>query len=49
MRYRPFGASGAAISTLTLNLGVDALSRGVNAANELIFSALEAGINSYRL
>ena len=49
MRYRPFGVSGAAISTLTLNLGVDALSRGVNAANDLIFSALEAGINSYRL
>lgn len=49
MRYRPFGVSGAAISTLTLNLGVDSLSRGVNAANDLIFSALEAGINSYRL
>ena len=49
MRYRPFGASGAAISTLTLSLGVDTLSRGVNAANDLIFSALEAGINSYRL
>lgn len=49
MRYRPFGASGAAISTLTLSLGVDSLARGVNAANDLIFSALEAGINSYRL
>ena len=49
MRYRPFGVSGAAISTLTLNLGVDSLSRGINAANDLIFSALEAGINSYRL
>ncbi len=49
MRYRPFGASGAAISTLTLSLGVDTLSRGVAFANELIFTALEAGINSYRL
>ncbi|WP_428151916.1 oxidoreductase [Brevundimonas sp.] len=49
MRYRPFGVSGAAISTLTLNLGVEALSRGAAAANDLIFSALEAGINSYRL
>jgi len=49
MRYRPFGASGAAISTLTLSLGIDSLSRGVNAANDLIYSALEAGINSYRL
>ena len=49
MRYRPFGATGAAISNLTLNLGVDSLSRGIEAANDLIFSALEAGINSYRL
>lgn len=49
MRYRPFGASGAAISTLTLSLGVATLGRGVNAANDLIFTALEAGINSYRL
>ena len=49
MRYRPFGASGAAISTLTLSLGVDNLARGVAPANDLIFSALEAGINSYRL
>lgn len=49
MRYRPFGASGAAISNLTLSLGLDSLARGVAAANDLIFSALEAGINSYRL
>ena len=49
MRYRPFGASGAAISAVTLSLGVDSLARGVAIANDLIFSALEAGINSYRL
>lgn len=49
MRYRPFGASGAAISTLTLSLGVDSLSRGAATASDLIYSALEAGINSYRL
>ncbi|MGV3580596.1 oxidoreductase [Brevundimonas sp.] len=49
MRYRPFGASGAAISTLTLSLGVTNLARGVDAANDLIYSALEAGINAYRL
>ncbi|CAL1692843.1 hypothetical protein MMB232_03026 [Brevundimonas subvibrioides] len=49
MRYRPFGASGAAISTLTLSLGLDSLTRGVHAASDLIYSALEAGINSYRL
>ncbi len=49
MRYRPFGPSGAAISTLTLSLGLDSIARGPSAAEELIFSALEAGINSYRL
>ena len=31
MRYRPFGATGAAISTLTLSLGVENLARGVAA------------------
>ena len=49
MRYRPFGATGAAISTLTLSLGIENLARGVAAASDLIYSALEAGINSYRL
>ncbi len=49
MRYRPFGASGAAISTLTLSLGSDCLLKGMEAASDLLFSALEAGINSYRL
>ncbi|AQR61088.1 oxidoreductase [Brevundimonas sp. LM2] len=49
MRYRPFGASGAAISTLTLSLGIDSLTRGVHAANALIYTALESGINAYRL
>jgi aryl-alcohol dehydrogenase-like predicted oxidoreductase len=49
MRYRPFGRSGAAVSNLTLSLGADLLSRGPAAARELIYSALEVGINSYRL
>ncbi len=49
MRYRPFGASGGAVSSLTLSLGTDALARGVEAANDLIYAALEAGINAYRL
>lgn len=49
MRYRPFGATGAAISNLTLSLGIDTLGRGAAAAHDLIFTALEAGINSYRL
>jgi len=49
MRYRPFGSTGAAISNITLSLGIDAVSRGPEAAAELIYAALEAGINSYRL
>ncbi len=49
MRYRPFGASGGAVSSLTLSLGVDALARGEKPAHELIYSALEAGINTYSL
>ena len=49
MRDRPFGATGASISNLTLSLGIDSVSRGPDAAHALIYAALEAGINSYRL
>ena len=49
MRYRPFGTSGAAVSNLTLRLGPEALGRGRSAVSELIFTALEAGVNSYHL
>ncbi|GLK48217.1 hypothetical protein GCM10017620_11900 [Brevundimonas intermedia] len=49
MRYRPFGVSGAAISNLTLSFGLDSLARGREGALNLLYSALEAGVNSYRL
>ncbi|WP_299177065.1 aldo/keto reductase [uncultured Brevundimonas sp.] len=49
MRYRPFGMSGAAISNLTLSFGLDSLARGREAALHLLYSALEAGVNAYRL
>ena len=49
MRYRPFGVSGSAISNLTLSFGAAALARGREAGLDLLYSALEAGINSYRL
>lgn len=49
MRYRPFGGAGAAVSNLTLSLGSEALGRGRAALSELIFTALEAGVNSYHL
>ena len=49
MRYRPFGLAGQAVSCLTLSLGTRDIARGAEAGRELIYSALEAGINSYRL
>tara|TARA_R110002051_G_scaffold1274_1_gene7045 strand:+ start:1488 stop:2420 length:933 start_codon:yes stop_codon:yes gene_type:complete len=49
MRYRPFGPTGAAVSAVTLSLGIDNIARGPTAACELIYAALESGINSYRL
>lgn len=49
MRYRPFGQAGQAVSALTLSLGPRDIAKGPEAGRELIYSALEAGINSYRL
>ncbi len=49
MRYRPFGQAGQAVSALTLSLGPRDIAQGPAAGRELIYSALEAGINSYRL
>lgn len=44
MRYRPFGKSGVAVSTLTLRLG-----DGARNAHELALAALEHGINSFQI
>lgn len=49
MRYRPFGKSGAAVSSITLSLGPETAALGPTAACQLIYSALEAGVNAYRL
>ena len=49
MRYRPFGATGTAVSSITLSFGDAALARGRKAGLELIYSALEAGVNTFRL
>jgi len=49
MRYRPFGNVGQAVSVVTLSLGARDIAGGPQAGHELIYSALEAGINSYRL
>lgn len=49
MRYRPFGRTGVTISNLTLCLGSQGLVCGPDATRDLIFAALEAGINSFHL
>ena len=49
MRYRPFGVAGQAVSALTLSLGARDIAGGPEAGRELVYSALESGINSYRL
>ncbi len=49
MRYRPFGRAGQAVSCLTLSLGARDIAGGPAAGRDLIYSALETGINSYRL
>ncbi|WP_409019363.1 aldo/keto reductase [Brevundimonas vesicularis] len=49
MRYRPIGSSGAAVSTLCLSLGRSHMAQGPAALKDLIFAALEQGINAYHL
>lgn len=49
MRYRPFGNAGQSVSALTLGLSYRDIARGPEACSEIIYTALEAGINSYRL
>lgn len=49
MRYRPFGLAGQSVSALTLSLSHRDIARGSHAGCDLIYAALEAGINSYRL
>ncbi|HZV84827.1 MAG TPA: aldo/keto reductase [Brevundimonas sp.] len=49
MRYRPFGNAGQAVSAITLSLGPRDIEDGPEAGRELVYSALEAGINSYSL
>ncbi len=48
MRYRPFGASGMAVSALTLRLA-DSSRLRANDWRALIFTALENGINSFQV
>lgn len=49
MRYRPFGNTGQAVSAVTLSLGARDVAHGPAAACDLIYAALEMGVNAYRL
>lgn len=49
MRYRQFGRSGMTLSAITLTLDDDASMRGPQACRQLIYAALEQGINSFHL
>lgn len=49
MRYRPFGRAGSAVSNLTVRLGASAIMRGPDYTRQLIFQALEGGVNAYAL
>jgi aryl-alcohol dehydrogenase-like predicted oxidoreductase len=49
VRYRPFGRSGITTSAVGLNLTDAAARRGPEALRQLIFAAMEAGINCYHL
>ena len=47
MRYRPFGRSGLALSTLGLHLPGPVLAKSRGAMEKLITTGLESGINTY--
>ncbi len=47
MRYRPFGRSGLALSTVGLNLSREKLNKNHSLLQKLITTALENGINTY--
>ena len=47
MRYRPFGRSGAAVSSLSLVLDDQPMSDAARAA--LVYAALESGVNTFEL
>lgn len=49
MRYRQFGRSGMTLSAITLTLNDEASMRGPQACRQLIYAALEQGINSFHL
>lgn len=48
MRYRPFGRSGLALSTVGLRLKSETFGRNHALMQKLIVSALENGINTYQ-
>lgn len=47
MRYRPFGRSGLALSTIGLRLNAEKLNKNPSLLQKLILAGLENGINTY--
>ncbi|MDO1558193.1 aldo/keto reductase [Brevundimonas sp. 2R-24] len=49
MRYRPLGRSGSAISAVTLTLDERLTLRGPEAGRDLVYAALEQGVNAFHM
>lgn len=49
MRFRPLGETGSAVSAITLTLDAAVAATGANAINDLIYAALEEGVNSFHI
>jgi len=49
MRYRPLGTAGAAVSAITLVLDASVAAQGAEGVRELVFAALEQGVNSFHI
>jgi aryl-alcohol dehydrogenase-like predicted oxidoreductase len=49
LRYRPFGRAGVSVSVIALALDDRAAQRGPEALKELIYGAMEAGVNTFHI
>ncbi len=49
MRYRPFGQAGISVSTICLVIDDRAAGRGPEALSELVYAAMEAGVNAFHI
>ncbi|MHC3127894.1 hypothetical protein OB03_11660 [Brevundimonas sp. GN22] len=49
MRFRPLGESGTAVSAITLTLDASVAATGASNIRELVYGALEEGVNSFHI